>query len=76
MAPTKLPYDRLPTWTLDLKEHRFSEYGQPGFIPTPAYDLLGLSEEQLKEFVDQANNIHWTTRTPDDRQSCCLSRFR
>jgi len=25
--------------------------GQPGTIPTPGYDL-GLSEEQLKEFVD------------------------
>lgn len=30
----------------------------PGTTPTPGYNLLGLSEEQLKEFVEsQANTI-------------------
>ncbi len=40
----------------------------PGVIPTPAYNLLGLSEEQLKEFVEsQANNIPLgRVGTPDE----------
>jgi NAD(P)-dependent dehydrogenase (short-subunit alcohol dehydrogenase family) len=47
------------TWTLDLKDRQIRVNAvSPGFIPTPAYNLLwGLSAEQLKEFVaSQANN--------------------
>jgi len=57
-------------WTLDLKDRQIRVNAvSPGFIPTPAYDLLwGLSEEQLKEFVaSQANNIPLgRAGTPDE----------
>jgi NAD(P)-dependent dehydrogenase (short-subunit alcohol dehydrogenase family) len=58
------------TWTLDLKDRQIRVNAvSPGFIPTPAYDLLwGLSEEQLKEFVaSQAKNIPLgRAGTPDE----------
>ena len=46
-------------WTLDLKERQIRVNAiSPGVVPTPAYNLMGLSDEQLQEFVDsQANNI-------------------
>ncbi|KAM3109687.1 glucose 1-dehydrogenase [Phormidesmis sp. 146-33] len=58
------------TWTLDLKDRQIRVNAvSPGFIPTPAYDLLwGLNGEQLKEFVaSQANNIPLgRAGTPDE----------
>ncbi|MBI4780799.1 MAG: glucose 1-dehydrogenase [Oscillatoriophycideae cyanobacterium NC_groundwater_1537_Pr4_S-0.65um_50_18] len=40
-------------WTLDLKERHIRVNAiSPGVVPTPGYDHLGLSDEQLKEFVD------------------------
>jgi NAD(P)-dependent dehydrogenase (short-subunit alcohol dehydrogenase family) len=40
-------------WTLDLKDRQIRVNAvSPGVIPTPAYNSLGLSEEQLKEFVE------------------------
>jgi len=52
MARPKLPCDRLPALDTTSKTARFGECGQPGMVPTPGYDLFGLSEEQLKEFVE------------------------
>lgn len=56
-------------WTLDLKDRQIRVNAvSPGVTPTPAYNLLGLSEEQLKEFVEsQANNIPLgRVGTPDE----------
>jgi NAD(P)-dependent dehydrogenase (short-subunit alcohol dehydrogenase family) len=40
-------------WTLDLKDcHIRVNAISPGVVPTPGYDLLGLSDEQLQAFVD------------------------
>jgi NAD(P)-dependent dehydrogenase (short-subunit alcohol dehydrogenase family) len=40
-------------WTLDLKERQIRVNAiSPGVVPTPGYDQLGLSDEQLQEFVD------------------------
>ncbi|MBL1176783.1 SDR family oxidoreductase [Pantanalinema sp. GBBB05] len=40
-------------WILDLKERKIRVNAiSPGVVPTPGYDLLGLSDEQLQEFVD------------------------
>jgi len=46
-------------WILDLKDRQIRvNVVSPGVTPTPAYNLLGLSEEQLKAFVEsQPNNI-------------------
>ena len=46
-------------WTLDLKERKIRVNAiSPGVVPTPGYDLLGLSQEQVKTFIDsQAVNI-------------------
>ncbi|MEH1911920.1 MAG: SDR family oxidoreductase [Nostoc sp.] len=39
-------------WTLDLKERKIRVNAiSPGVIPTPGYNLLGLSDEQVQEFV-------------------------
>jgi NAD(P)-dependent dehydrogenase (short-subunit alcohol dehydrogenase family) len=57
------------TWTLDLKDRQIRVNAiSPGVTPTPGYDLFGLSEEQLKEFVEsQANNIPLgRVGTPDE----------
>jgi NAD(P)-dependent dehydrogenase (short-subunit alcohol dehydrogenase family) len=56
-------------WTLDLKERQIRVNAiSPGVVPTPGYDLLGLSDEQLKAFVDsQAVNIPLgRVGTPDE----------
>ncbi|MEH2373686.1 glucose 1-dehydrogenase [Nostoc sp.] len=40
-------------WTLDLKERKIRVNAiSPGVVPTPGYNLLGLSEEQVQGFVD------------------------
>lgn len=40
-------------WILDLKERQIRVNAiSPGVVPTPGYDHLGLSDEQLQEFVD------------------------
>ena len=39
-------------WTLDLKERKIRVNAiSPGVVPTPGYNLMGLSEEQVQEFV-------------------------
>ena len=40
-------------WILDLKERHIRVNAiSPGVVPTPGYDHLGLSDEQLQEFID------------------------
>jgi NAD(P)-dependent dehydrogenase (short-subunit alcohol dehydrogenase family) len=40
-------------WTLDLKERHIRVNAiSPGVVPTPGYNLLGLNNEQVQEFVD------------------------
>ncbi|MBW4518582.1 MAG: SDR family oxidoreductase [Scytolyngbya sp. HA4215-MV1] len=40
-------------WILDLKDRHIRVNAiSPGVVPTPGYDHLGLSDEQLQEFVD------------------------
>lgn len=40
-------------WTLDLKEQRIRVNAiSPGVVPTPGYDHLGLTREQVQGFVD------------------------
>jgi NAD(P)-dependent dehydrogenase (short-subunit alcohol dehydrogenase family) len=40
-------------WTLDLKERKIRVNAiSPGVVPTPGYDLLGLTKEQVQAFVD------------------------
>lgn len=56
-------------WSLDLKDRRIRVNAiSPGVVPTPAYNLLGLSEEQIKGFVSaQVNNIpSGRAGTPDE----------
>jgi NAD(P)-dependent dehydrogenase (short-subunit alcohol dehydrogenase family) len=56
-------------WILDLKERQIRVNAiSPGVIPTPGYDHLGLSDEQLQEFVtSQANTIPLgRVGTPDE----------
>lgn len=56
-------------WTLDLKERKIRVNAiSPGTIPTPGYNLFGLSEEQVKEFVkSDVNNIPLgRAGTPDE----------
>jgi NAD(P)-dependent dehydrogenase (short-subunit alcohol dehydrogenase family) len=39
-------------WILDLKERQIRvNVISPGAVPTPAYNLLGLSDEQVQEFI-------------------------
>ncbi len=47
------------SWTLDLKELGIRvNVVSPGMVPTPGYDNLGLTTEQIKGFVDsQVQNI-------------------
>ena len=41
------------SWTLDLKARGIRvNVVSPGVVPTPAYDLLGLQQEQMAGFVD------------------------
>jgi NAD(P)-dependent dehydrogenase (short-subunit alcohol dehydrogenase family) len=40
-------------WTLDLKERKIRVNAvSPGVVPTPGYDWMGLTKEQVKSFVD------------------------
>lgn len=40
-------------WILDLKDRKIRVNAiSPGVVPTPAYNHLGLNEQQLQEFVD------------------------
>ena len=47
------------SWAVDLKDAGIRVNAvSPGVVPTPAYDLLGLTPEQVKGFIDsQAQNI-------------------
>ncbi|MEI9961118.1 MAG: SDR family oxidoreductase [Limisphaerales bacterium] len=47
------------SWTLDLKERKIRVNAvSPGVVPTPGYDLLGLTKDQVQGFVDaQLANI-------------------
>ena len=69
-ALPKPPCDRRArNWILDLKERKIRVNAiSPGVVPTPAYNLLGLSDEQVQEFVDsQAKNIPLgRVGTPDE----------
>ncbi|MEH2411695.1 SDR family oxidoreductase [Nostoc sp.] len=56
-------------WTLDLKERKIRVNAiSPGVIPTPGYNLLGLSDQQVQEFVtSQASTIPLgRVGTPDE----------
>ena len=56
-------------WTLDLKERQIRVNAvSPGVVPTPGYDLLGLSDEKMQEFIaSQAVNIPLgRVGTPDE----------
>jgi NAD(P)-dependent dehydrogenase (short-subunit alcohol dehydrogenase family) len=56
-------------WTLDLKERHIRVNAiSPGVVPTPGYNHLGLSDEQVQEFVDsQASTIPLgRVGTPDE----------
>jgi NAD(P)-dependent dehydrogenase (short-subunit alcohol dehydrogenase family) len=56
-------------WVLDLKERHIRVNAiSPGVVPTAGYDRLGLSDEQLQEFVtSQANTIPLgRVGTPDE----------
>ena len=46
-------------WTLDLKDRQIRVNAvSPGLVPTPAYNLMGLTDEQIKGFVaNQLNTI-------------------
>ena len=46
-------------WTLDLKDRQIRVNAvSPGVIPTPGYNLIGLTEEQVQGFIAaQVNNI-------------------
>jgi NAD(P)-dependent dehydrogenase (short-subunit alcohol dehydrogenase family) len=46
-------------WTLDLKERKIRVNAiSPGLVPTPGYDLLGLTKDQVQGFVEvQLANI-------------------
>jgi NAD(P)-dependent dehydrogenase (short-subunit alcohol dehydrogenase family) len=40
------------SWSVDLKAHKIRVNAiSPGVVPTPGYNLLGLSEEQIQGFV-------------------------
>jgi NAD(P)-dependent dehydrogenase (short-subunit alcohol dehydrogenase family) len=56
-------------WTLDLKDRQIRVNAiSPGVIPTPGYNLLGLSDEQVQEFVDSQTSTIPLGRvgTPDE----------
>ena len=46
-------------WTLDLKDRQIRVNAvSPGVVPTPAYNLMGLTDEQIQAFVaNQLNTI-------------------
>ena len=47
------------SWILDLKERQIRvNVISPGVVPTPGYNLIELSDEQVQEFIaSKANNI-------------------
>jgi NAD(P)-dependent dehydrogenase (short-subunit alcohol dehydrogenase family) len=47
------------SWSIDMKERQIRvNVISPGVVPTPGYDLLGLTEEQKQGFVaSQVANI-------------------
>jgi NAD(P)-dependent dehydrogenase (short-subunit alcohol dehydrogenase family) len=56
-------------WTLDLRERKIRVNAiSPGVVPTPGYNFMGLTEEQVQEFVaSQADNIPLgRVGTPDE----------
>ncbi len=56
-------------WTLDLKERKIRVNAiSPGVVPTPGYNLMGLTEAQVQGFVaSQADNIPLgRVGTPDE----------
>ncbi|MBD2524697.1 SDR family NAD(P)-dependent oxidoreductase [Nostoc sp. FACHB-133] len=56
-------------WTLDLKERKIRVNAiSPGVVPTPSYKLMGLTEEQVQEFVaSKTDNIPLgRVGTPDE----------
>jgi NAD(P)-dependent dehydrogenase (short-subunit alcohol dehydrogenase family) len=56
-------------WTLDLKDRHIRVNAiSPGVVPTPGYNLLGLSDEQVQAFVaSQASTIPLgRVGTPDE----------
>ena len=56
-------------WTIDLKKRHIRVNAiSPGVVPTPGYDRLGLSDEQMQEFIaSQAVNIPLgRVGTPDE----------
>ncbi len=41
------------SWAVDLKDRKIRVNAiSPGVVPTPAYDGLGLTKEQIQEFID------------------------
>jgi NAD(P)-dependent dehydrogenase (short-subunit alcohol dehydrogenase family) len=69
VLPKLLCVRQARNWILDLKERKIRVNAiSPGVVPTPGYDLLGLSDEQVQEFIDsQANNIPLgRVGTPDE----------
>jgi NAD(P)-dependent dehydrogenase (short-subunit alcohol dehydrogenase family) len=57
------------SWTLDLKELKIRVNAiSPGVVPTPGYDNLGLTKEQIQGFVDSqvANIPLGRVGTPDE----------
>ena len=57
------------SWAVDLKEYKIRVNAiSPGVVPTPGYDLLGLSEEQMKGFIASQTAITPLGRvgTPDE----------
>lgn len=56
-------------WTLDLKERKIRVNAiSPGIVPTPGYNLMGLSEEQVQKFVESQTSKIPLLRvgTPDE----------
>jgi NAD(P)-dependent dehydrogenase (short-subunit alcohol dehydrogenase family) len=56
-------------WAMDLKKFKIRVNAiSPGPVPTPGYDMLGLTKEQLQKFIeDQAANIPLgRVGTPDE----------
>jgi NAD(P)-dependent dehydrogenase (short-subunit alcohol dehydrogenase family) len=56
-------------WILDFKERKIRVNAiSPGVVPTPGYNLTGVSDEQVQVFIDsQAKNIPLgRVGTPDE----------
>jgi NAD(P)-dependent dehydrogenase (short-subunit alcohol dehydrogenase family) len=56
-------------WILDLKDRKIRVNAiSPGVVPTPGYNLMGLNDVQVQEFVasEAANNPLGRVGTPDE----------